>query len=282
SGPLAGPLNAAASVIDMARDNRAESQDTPVVDSIKGEDKEPMADPAAGDKPPVDLMSWPEVYRDEETRQALPSSEHGESDQEEQGEGAGVAPDGSSESGAPSESGVPSAPSLAESATLARSEVPAPSLAAQPVADRKAGPAAVQTAEPSVAEPSVAELVSQLAEQTALLARQELALARLEVRETGRRAGLGLGALSLAGVVGLYGGAALVTGVVLLVAIPLAGWSAALIVGGGLSLLAGMVALVGARQVRAAIRPCAASLLATAETDLDKVIGGPMPTKAGS
>jgi len=309
SGPLAGPLNAAASVIDMARDNRAESQDTPVVDSIKGEDKEPLADPSAGDKPPVDLMSWPEVYRDEETRQAQSSSENEETG-EEKAQGAESAPDGQP------------TPAVREWVALARSEEPAPTLSTQqvadpsrPLADSSAHPVAARmeataptqavepsasVAEPSasVAEPSepeqsgvsvtepselsVAELVSQLAEQTAQLARQELALARLEVRETGRRAGLGLGALSLAGVVGLYGGAALVAGIILLIAVPLTGWAAALIVGVGLSLLAGMVALAGGRQVRKAIRPRAASLLTTVETDLDKVTDAISPTKAGA
>lgn len=241
SGPLAGPLNAAASVVDMARDNFAGSSDTAVMESVKGEDKAPLANPSAGDKPPVDLMSWPDVYRDEETRQALSSAK----------------------------SSPPAPPGK-------------PATAAEAAAPGSTAPRSPATEEPSPSEASVAELVRQVAEQTAQLARQELALARMEVRQTGRRAGLGLGALSLAGVVGLLGGGALVAGIILLVAIPLAGWAAALIVGGGMSVLAALIALAGAGQVRRAIRPPSASVLDRVKADLDAVKDGVAATKGST
>lgn len=121
SGPLAGPLNAAASLVDMARDNFAASRDTSVMESVKGEDKAPLADPSAGDKPPVDLMSWPDVYRDEQTRQALSSSgsspDHREHDEQASGGAAGDQP-----APAPPEKPAPAAGEAATAPTAPRVE----------------------------------------------------------------------------------------------------------------------------------------------------------------
>ncbi len=239
SGPLAAPLNAAASVLDMARDSMDSSRATPAVESLKGEEKPPLADTAAGDKPPTDLMSWPAVYRDEQTQEALSSSDESSSDESSSDESSS---DGSSAGGEASEGS----------------------------ADGRSA----SVAEASVAEASVADLVRQLAEQASRLARQEVALARLEVRDTGRRAGLGLAGLSLAGAAGLYGGGALVAGVIGLVAIPLGGWVAALVVGGGLAALAGMVGLGAGWQVRRAVRAQSTSPLDRVRTDLTVVKEG--------
>ena len=51
---------------------------------------------------------------------------------------------------------------------------------------------------------SVAELARQLSERTTQLARQQVALAKAELAEKGKRAGIGAGMLGGAGVVGLY------------------------------------------------------------------------------
>src|SRR5438477_371241 len=48
-------------------------------------------------------------------------------------------------------------------------------------------------------EPSVAELVKQLSEQTSTLARQEIELAKVELAEKGKRAGIGAGMFGGAG-----------------------------------------------------------------------------------
>ena len=52
-------------------------------------------------------------------------------------------------------------------------------------------------------EPSAAELVKQVSEQTQRLIRQELALARLELTEKAKHAGIGAGMLAAAGLVAL-------------------------------------------------------------------------------
>jgi hypothetical protein len=53
----------------------------------------------------------------------------------------------------------------------------------------------------------VGELVQELSQQTATLVRQELQLGQLEMKEKGKRAGVGAGLIGGAGVVALYGGA---------------------------------------------------------------------------
>ena len=59
-------------------------------------------------------------------------------------------------------------------------------------------------------EPSAAELVKQLSEQTSRLVRQEMELAKAELAIKGKRAGIGAGMFGGAGLVGLYAvGAAL-------------------------------------------------------------------------
>jgi hypothetical protein len=67
-----------------------------------------------------------------------------------------------------------------------------------------------------------AELVHRLSEQVSTLVRDELALARIEMVEKGKRAGKGAGLLGGAGVLALYGvGALLVTaGAALSLAMP--------------------------------------------------------------
>lgn len=101
----------------------------------------------------------------------------------------------------------------------------------------------------------VGELVQRAAQQVSQLVRQELALAQQELREKGKRAGLGVGLLGGAGLVALYGLAVLVAAVVLLIATQLEPWVAALIVAGGLFAGAGVLALIGRNQAEQAIPP---------------------------
>lgn len=102
---------------------------------------------------------------------------------------------------------------------------------------------------------STAELVQHASEQVIRLLREELALARLELTEKSRHAGIGAGLLGGAGLLTLYG-----LGVLLIVAVlaldeVMPVWLAALIVAVALLLIAGGMALLGRRQVRRAVPP---------------------------
>src|SRR5437660_12472074 len=100
-----------------------------------------------------------------------------------------------------------------------------------------------------VRQPSVAELVKQLSEQTSRLARQETELAKAELAAKGKRAGLGAGMFGGAGIFGFYALGALVATAILALATAIAPWLAALIVTVLLGALAGVVALQGKNKV---------------------------------
>lgn len=118
---------------------------------------------------------------------------------------------------------------------------------------------------------SLGELAKQLSEQTGTLVRQELALARAELQEKGKRAGIGGGLLGAGGLVALYGVAALVAAVIMLIGTALDGWIAALIVGVVLLAVAGVLALLGRKQVQAATPPAPERAVETVKDDVDVV-----------
>jgi membrane protein len=104
-------------------------------------------------------------------------------------------------------------------------------------------------------ERPVAELLKELSEQTSTLVHQELELAKLELAQKGKRAGIGAGMFGGASVVGAYAVGALTAAIVLLLATAVAGWLAALIVAATYGLLAGGLALAGRAQVQEAAPP---------------------------
>jgi Flp pilus assembly protein TadB len=101
-------------------------------------------------------------------------------------------------------------------------------------------------------EQTTAELVKTASEQISRLVRDELRLAQAELAQKGKHAGIGIGMFGAGGLIALYGVAALVTAVVLLLAYVVAPWLAATIVGVVLLLIAGILALVGRKQVQRA------------------------------
>jgi uncharacterized membrane protein YqjE len=102
---------------------------------------------------------------------------------------------------------------------------------------------------------STAELVKLASEQISHLVRDELRLAQVELSRKGKQAGIGAGMLGGAGVMALYGGAALLATVVLLLALVMPAWLAALIVGVVLLFIAGGMAMIGRARVKRATPP---------------------------
>lgn len=105
------------------------------------------------------------------------------------------------------------------------------------------------------AEPTLGSLVHQLSEQVPDLIRSEMRLAQAEMAEKGKRAGLGIGMFSAAGLLAFFGLATLITTAILALALVVPGWLAALIVALVLLAGAGAMAMVGKKQVEEAIPP---------------------------
>ena len=102
---------------------------------------------------------------------------------------------------------------------------------------------------------TVGALVHDLSQQTAQLVREEMALAKAELQEKGKHAGLGIGLFSGAGLLAFFGGACLITTAILALSLAISPWLAALVVTLVLFAAAGVAALVGKNQVQRATPP---------------------------
>lgn len=102
---------------------------------------------------------------------------------------------------------------------------------------------------------STGELVKQLSNQLSTLIRKELDLAKAELTEKGKVAGVGAGMFGGAGVVGLLALGALTAAVILLLDKGMDAWVAALIVAAIYGAIAGVLALAGRDRVREATPP---------------------------
>ncbi|NYT95132.1 phage holin family protein [Salinispora sp. H7-4] len=131
-------------------------------------------------------------------------------------------------------------------------------------------------------EPSTAELVQRATEQVSRLVRDELALARAELAQKGKHAGIGIGLFGGAGMLALYGLGALVATVILLLALVLPAWVAALIVAVVLFVAAGALALVGKKQVGQAVPPVPAGTVRSVRADVDTVTAAMKDGKAAA
>jgi Putative Actinobacterial Holin-X, holin superfamily III len=98
-------------------------------------------------------------------------------------------------------------------------------------------------------ERTAAQLVTDLSEQTARLVRQEMELARVELSQKGKQAGLGAGMFGGAGIFVVYAMGALVAAAILGLSKAVTSWLAAVIVAGALGLLAGVSALIGKHEL---------------------------------
>jgi uncharacterized membrane protein YqjE len=122
-----------------------------------------------------------------------------------------------------------------------------------------------------VTDASTSELVQRLGEQVSRLVREELRLARAELADKGKRAGIGAGLLGGGGLVALYGIAAVLAGLILLLAQVMWDWLAAVIVGVVLLAVAGVMALQGRTKVREATPPIPEQATDSVRADIDEI-----------
>jgi len=117
----------------------------------------------------------------------------------------------------------------------------------------------------------VGDLVRQLTEQSSTLIRQELRLATAELQEKGKHAGIGAGMFGGAGLVALYGVGALIAAAIVGIGTLIEPWLAALIVGVVLLVVAGVVALLGKKQVEQATPAKPEQAMDSVQQDIDTV-----------
>jgi len=118
---------------------------------------------------------------------------------------------------------------------------------------------------------STSELVQRASEQLSRLVRDEIALAKAELAEKGKHAGIGVGLFGAAGVLVVYGVAAMFATLIIVLNLFLELWLAALIVTVLLFATAGILALLGKRQVTKAVPPEPKDAIASAKADVDEV-----------
>lgn len=115
---------------------------------------------------------------------------------------------------------------------------------------------------------STGELIKQLSEQSSLLVRQELELAKAELTEKGKRAGIGAGMFGAAGIAGLLTLGALTACLVLLLGKAMDEWVAALIVTIVYAAVAGVLALRGRDKVRESMPPAPEETVESVKEDV--------------
>ena len=99
---------------------------------------------------------------------------------------------------------------------------------------------------------STGELLKELSQQTSTLVRQELDLAKAEMSEKGKQAGMGAGMFGGAGLFGLLAMIALTACLIMLLDRAMVDWLAALVVTAAYAAIAGVLALQGRNKVREA------------------------------
>jgi uncharacterized membrane protein YqjE len=99
------------------------------------------------------------------------------------------------------------------------------------------------------------DLLKELSDQTTGLVRQEIELAKAELGQKGKKAGIGAGMFGGAGLFGVFAFAALTTCIIAALESPLNLWLAALIVAVAYAAIAGVLALQGRNKVQEAGPP---------------------------
>jgi uncharacterized membrane protein YqjE len=126
-----------------------------------------------------------------------------------------------------------------------------------------------QTNAHDLQEKPTAELVGDLGRELTTLIHQEMELARVELAEKGKRAGLGAGMFGAAAVLALFGIGCLTACVVAALAQVMSLWLAALLVAIAYLVVAGILALTGKREVEEATPPVPEQAVESTKEDVE-------------
>ena len=115
----------------------------------------------------------------------------------------------------------------------------------------------------------VGELVKELSDHTSQLVRAEIELAKAELSEKGKQAGIGAGLFGGAGLFAVLGFGALTAGIIAILATAMATWVAAVIVAVVYFAIAGIAALMGKGRVKQAGPPVPQQAIDTTKADVE-------------
>jgi uncharacterized membrane protein YqjE len=124
---------------------------------------------------------------------------------------------------------------------------------------------------PDLGQATTGELVTRLSAQVSELVKGELELARAELADKGKRAGVGAGMMGAAGVLGAYGLAILLTAAIAALSLVWPVWLAALVIGIVVLVVAGIAALVGRSRLRRATPPVPENAVQSVREDVAAV-----------
>lgn len=117
----------------------------------------------------------------------------------------------------------------------------------------------------------VGELVHEVTELIPKLIKQEMNLAKAELGEKGKKAGVGVGLFGGSGAIAFYGLGALIAAAILGLAEAVPGWLSALIVAVVLFATAGVLALIGKKEVGQATPPVPEHAISGVKQDVETV-----------
>jgi len=112
------------------------------------------------------------------------------------------------------------------------------------------------------------ELLKELSNQTSSLVRQELELAKAELAEKGKQAGIGAGLFGGAGLAGLLALGALTACLIAALATGMDVWLAALVVAIAYAAVAAVLAVMGRRKTREATPPAPEQAIESTKEDV--------------
>jgi uncharacterized membrane protein YqjE len=115
------------------------------------------------------------------------------------------------------------------------------------------------------------ELLKQLSEETTRLVHQEIELAKAELTQKGKQAGMGAGLFGAAGAIGFLALAALTTCFILALDAAMPAWLAALIVAVVYGAIAAVLAMQGRNKVKQAVPPVPEQTIETVKEDVEWV-----------
>jgi uncharacterized membrane protein YqjE len=119
----------------------------------------------------------------------------------------------------------------------------------------------------------VGALVSQVTSDLSQLVRDELQLAKAELKEKGKEAGVGAGLFGGAGTIAIYGLGVLIAAAVLGLATAWPAWLSALVIAAVLFAIAAVAALLGKRHVTRATPPVPQRAVDGVHEDLEALKG---------